>query len=279
MSARALDHLVLPVAGLGAARSRLGQLGFTLAPDGVHPFGTVNACVYFADGTFIEPLATGDAAAIEAATAAGNSFVLSDRRFRARRAEGLSALVLATDDAEADHARFAMLDVSGGPMLEFSRPSLDRDGKADTATFRLAFASPDGGADAFFFVCERRKVPAIDRSALERHANGATTIAEVRAEAADPHRFAAFLATLSGGATSDGDGFVEVALANATVRILRKPDARAPRLTAIVYGVRDLAVTAALLQAGAIACRRREGRLHVPAAEGQGVEFMFEEMP
>ena len=55
-----LDHVVLPVADLGVARARLTALGFTVAPDGLHPFGTANCCVYLADGTFLEPLAVGD---------------------------------------------------------------------------------------------------------------------------------------------------------------------------------------------------------------------------
>ena len=280
MSARALDHLVLPVAGLGPVRARLSALGFTVAPEGVHPFGTVNACVYFADGTFIEPLAVGDAAAVEAAAAAGNSFVLGDRRFRAARGEeGLSAIVLATGDAEADHARFTRLGICGGPMVEFSRPSLDRDGKADIASFLLAFAAPEGGADAFFFACERRKVPMIDRRALERHANGATRIVAVEAEAADPRGFADFLAAMSGGAPGEDGGRVAVALANAAVRIARNPDARAPRLTGIVFGVRDPDAAAALFNAGAIGYQRRDGRLHVPASAGQGPGFVFEETP
>lgn len=280
MSARGLDHLVLPVAGLACARRRLAALGFTVAPEGVHPFGTVNACVYFGDGTFIEPLAVGDAAAVEAAVAAGNSFVIGDRRFRAARGEeGLSAFVLATNDAEADHARFSRLGISGGPMVAFSRPSLDKDGKADIASFLLAFAAPQGGADAFFFACERRKVPAIDRSALERHENGVTRIVAITADAADPSHFADFVAAMSGGTpAASGDG-VKVALANAAVRVRKNADAREARLTGIVFGVGDAGATAALFNAGAIGYQRRDGRLHVPASAGQGVEFVFEETP
>lgn len=279
MSARGLDHLVLPVAGLDAARARLERLGFTVAPQGTHPFGTVNACVYFADGTFIEPLAVGDAAVADAAVAAGNSFVAGDRRFRAARGEeGLSGLVFATGDAEADHAEFTRLGISGGPMVEFSRPSVDAGGKADTASFLLAFAAPEGGADAFFFACERRKVPAIDRSALERHANGATRIAIVAAEAADPARFAGFLAAAGRAAVAESGGAAEVALANAVLRVAAS-DAVRPRLGAVVFGVASLDRARALFKSNGIGYDEREGRLHVPPASGQGVAFVFEETP
>ena len=280
MSARRLDHLVLPVAGLDAARARLTRLGFTVAPQGTHPFGTVNVCVYFADGTFIEPLAVGDAETVKAAMAQENSFVLGDARFRAAIGEeGFSAIVLATGDAEADHAAFVARGTSGGPMVEFSRPSLDKDGNADIASFRLAFAAPAGGADAFFFACERRKVPAIDRSALERHENGATRILAVHAEAADPAPFAAFLAGMAGGEAVLGDNFAEIALENAALVVRRNGEAARPRLTGLTYGVRDLAAVAALFEAGGIVFERRASRLNVPPVRGQGAEFVFEETP
>jgi len=54
---RNVDHLVLPVSDLGTSRERMTALGFTVAPEAVHPFGTENACVFFADGTYLEPLA------------------------------------------------------------------------------------------------------------------------------------------------------------------------------------------------------------------------------
>lgn len=281
MSPRGLDHLVLSVAGLSAAEQRLRLLGFTVAPQGVHPFGTVNACVYFADGTFIEPLAVGDAVAVEAALAEGNSFVIGDRDYRAARGEeGLAAIVLTTDDAGADHRRFGRLAISGGSMVEFSRPSLDSDGNTDIASFLLAFAAPKkDGAEAFFFTCERGKVTKIDRSALERHANTATRIVAVEAEAADPRSFAAFLAEMAEGAPSERDGHVETVLSNATIRIVRNDDAQAPRLTGIVFGMRYIEKAAELFNQSMIGYQRDSNRLSVPASVGQGVWFRFEEAP
>ncbi len=97
-ASRAIDHLVLPTARLDTARRRLSDLGFTVAPEGVHPFGTVNCCVYLSDGTFLEPLALRDGAAATAAIAEGNVFVARDHVFRAVRGEeGFSAVVLASD--------------------------------------------------------------------------------------------------------------------------------------------------------------------------------------
>ena len=101
-----LDHLVLPVADLATARQRLTALGFTVAPDGAHPFGTANCCVYLAGGTFLEPLQVAHPDQASAAIEAGNVFVARDRDHRRRASgDGFSALVFGTRDASADDRR------------------------------------------------------------------------------------------------------------------------------------------------------------------------------
>ncbi len=77
-----LDHLVLPTTSLDCARTRLTSLGFVVAPTGVHPFGTENCCVFFADGTYLEPLAVGDERTAATAVGEGNVFVARDRAYR-----------------------------------------------------------------------------------------------------------------------------------------------------------------------------------------------------
>jgi hypothetical protein len=273
---RALDHLVMPTADLGTARTRLAALGFTVAPQGVHPFGTVNACVYFADGTFIEPLAVGDAAAVEKAVSDGNSFVARDRMFRtAHGEEGLSAIVLSTKDAADDHDAFMRLGISGGDMVEFSRPSVGADGKADTASFRLAFAT-DGSPGAFLFTCERRRVPAIDRSALECHPNTAVRIAGIHAVSDDTDAFARVVALASDSVARPAgpSGFV-IDLANGVIDIAAH--AGSTRLVSVTFGVGDLDAAVALFSAKGIGYEMRDNRILVPATTGQGADFLFEE--
>lgn len=272
---RTLDHLVLPTADLVTARTRLAALGFTVAPEGVHPFGTRNACVYFENGTFMEPLAIGDGAAVETAADAGNSFILRDRLFReAYGEEGLSAVVLSTRDAEADHAAFVDAGISAGAMVEFSRPSIDAEGRTDVASFRLAFAS-EGSPGTFVFTCERRKVPAIDRSTLERHANTVTRIARIDAVSDDPDTFARFLRMVADAGEAAGR---EVVLEDNTVlRIAGDSSASGARFAGVTFGVRDLGATAALFNANGIDYEIRENALRVPPVPGQGVDFTFEE--
>lgn len=190
-----LDHCVLPVESLEAARARYSAAGFTVAPDGIHPFGTANCCIYFADGTFLEPLAVADPQVARQAGAAGNVFVGRDQTFRRQQAEGMSALVIASDDAAVDDRHFRSKGFGAGDRLSFSRAVIDAAGRQDTAGFELAFAAP-GHEGAFAFSCQRLAQPAIDRSGLQRHDNGVVGISEIVAVADVPEHQRAFLETV-----------------------------------------------------------------------------------
>ncbi|WP_432283367.1 VOC family protein [Aminobacter sp. BA135] len=274
-SPRPLDHVVLPTGDLTLARDRLAALGFSVSPQGTHPFGTINCCVYLSDGTFLEPLAVGDRVAADKAVREGNAFVARDRVFRdAHGEEGFSAVVFGTDDADADHTAFVAAGVSAGSRLDFSRPFVDASGKSDVASFRLAFAAqPSVAADAFFFTCERANVPAVDRSALQAHANGAGRVLAIELAAGNVAAAGKLLATVARSVAGDAG----VTLANARLTIRNEPNAMDIRLEAIVFAVDDLAATKALLVEHAVTHDLDGQRLVVPAAPGQGATFIFEE--
>lgn len=262
---RRIDHCVLPVADLADARDRLTRLGFTVAPEGRHPFGTHNACVYFADDTFLEPLAVGDRIAAQEAIGQGNVFVARDAAFRAGHGqEGFSALVYKTDDAEADHERFVRDGVSAGDILSFSRPVVDVSGQSGTASFRLAFAAPRGEDATFLFTCQRIGVPAVDRSALERHRNGATGIKAIMARAGDPAGARDVFARIAG----EGVDGIEIETGE------RDP---VLRLTGIVLAVADIGRTRDLFDQAGIGYSTSGDRVEVAPAPGQGFHFAFEE--
>jgi catechol 2,3-dioxygenase-like lactoylglutathione lyase family enzyme len=272
---RRIDHVVLPVADLETARARHAALGFVVAPVGVHPFGTRNCCVHFADGSFLEPLAVADENEAQSAIAGGNVFIARDRVYRDRIAiEGFSAVVLQTDDARADHEQFVHAGISAGEILDFSRPTADLSGRTAVASFRLAFANPPDEEDGYIFTCQRIGVPAIDRSALTRHANGVTGIARVIAVARQPDAVRAW-----------ADGIVMPQVAE-----IIDPDAAADRLGFIMsdrsmvqfagihLSTPSLAIVADLLRSTGIGySETKEGALHVPPAPGQGAHLIFEE--
>jgi hypothetical protein len=289
---RPVDHLVLPVADLGVAEARYAALGFAVAPRGQHPFGTVNACIYLADGTFLEPLALSDAATAAQAVREGNVFVGHDSTFRTRVGEeGLSALVFGTQDAVADHEHFRSEQISAGDMLRFSRPFVGADGASGEATFLLAFAADLRAADALFFTCERVGVPAVDRTQLTRHANGAVALKRILLAAPEPHHFEVLLTTLMDHADpirtehgfdlQTGTSLISVldqAAAEALLGV-RSGEDNDPTLqfAAVEFAVTDLGATQARLQNNGVATEAKNHSLLVPAAAGQGVPFLFVE--
>ncbi|MCR4268824.1 VOC family protein [Nitratireductor sp. ZSWI3] len=289
--ARFLDHCVLPTASLAAARKRLDALGFTVAPDAAHPFGTGNCCIFFADGSYLEPLAVLDEALAKEAAAEGNVFVARDALFRsALGEEGFSALVLGSGDAAADHAAFVAAGISAGAPLSFSRPFTDAAGREAVASFKLAFAAPGEREERFFFTCQRVNSPKGGRSGFERHANGVKGIARILAVAPTPDAYRDFFAGFSGSRpTATAAGGIDLRLSNAGLSVMTPAgfdEAIAARqsahgggldLAGILFQVPALATLRTLLSAGDVLFAEHAGRIGVPPAEGQGATFIFEE--
>jgi Glyoxalase-like domain len=290
--ARPLDHLVLPTADLGVARTRLEALGFIVAPRGVHPFGTINECVYFTDGTFLEPLAIGQRETAEEASLKGNMFTARDAAFRFRRGlEGLSAIVMGTDDAKADHGRFRQAGLSGGELLDFGRDFVTPGGEAARMNFRLAFAADLRSPDFFGFTCQRINVPKTDRSKLTAHGNGVISIQSVILTEPNPTDFQYLFQELVNEREVEAHSFgMDIKAANASVSVLTHDGyemmfgvrlhgkERGLRARAIVFGVGDLALVNSKLDEARIDRRNMMGRTLVDPAPGQGALFAFEEI-
>lgn len=262
---RWLDHCVLPVADLGQARQRYARLGFTVAPEGHHPFGTRNACIYFADETYLEPIAIADADKTKKASLHGNTFTIRDAAFRATHGEeGFSALVFRTRDASGDHRRFIEHGVSAGNTFSFSRDFVDPDGRSIEMSFRLAFAAEPGEPAISFFTCERIGQVETDRTSLQNHANGALGIAAIMATAGDPKAAENFVAGIAPNAPET----LEFSQSGPDTRI---------RLAGIVLSVADVNGTRALFDRAGIGYSTSGARLVVPPTAGQGTPLAFEE--
>lgn len=285
---RPVDHLVLPVDALVSSRERYRKLGFTVAADAQHPFGTENACVFFIDGTYLEPLAIGEREVAEEAARTGNAFVARDLAFRFRRGEGLSAVVFGTRQAAADDEAFRAAGVSGGQPLAFSREMKLPDGRSGIGSFRLSFAADFRAPDFFFFTCQRVNPLPADRSTLEVHENGVTGLAEVILTEPNPTDFQYLLQVASGERRVDAGSFgMRIDTPNVPVSVLTpagltafyglssEAGERGLRGAAIRFSVADLGVTERLLAARAVPFIRKADRLIVPKAAGQGVAFIF----
>ena len=287
---RASDHLVLPVVDLATARSRLSDLGFSVAPEALHPFGTENACVFFADGGYLEPLAVASREDCEAAAKAGNVFVARDQAFRFRCGEGLSAIVAASADAADDHARYGREGFSAGDMLSFARPMRLPDGSEQMAAFDLAFAADLRAPDFFLFSCQRRNTLPVDRASLTTHANGATGLSSVVICEENPSDFQYLLELVFDQRDVAAHSFgIEIQVANGRIEVLTPAGLqgfyglsgdtteRGLRGRVVVMRVADRGVTEKLLADKGVAFNVVANRLVVPPQPGQGVAFAFEE--
>jgi len=288
---RRLDHLVLPVPDLMVTRQRHEQLGFRVAAEARHPFGTENACVFFKDGTYLEPLAVASREECEAAALEGNVFVARDQAFRFRQGDnGLSALVVSSGNAEADHVRFGKAGISGGNCLSFSRPLKMPDGTESNASFKLAFTADLRSPDFFGFAVERVNMPLGGKGELEDHANGVTGISEVILSEPNPTDFQYYLQELADNREIEAHSFgMEVALDGSRINVMtpagmagwfgRKASthARGLRGRAVVFAVRNLEETRQFLAKNTVKTRKLSGRLMVDDEPGQGVLYAFEE--
>lgn len=289
---QSFDHFVLVTEELEDARAHYRKMGFTVAPNGVHPFGTYNANMYFSDGPMIETLAIMDAGACSEAIAGGNTFVANDAAFRAAvGSSGFSHIVLTSEDADADHAGFQTDGVSGGDLVSFTRKFEQPDGSLGTVSVKLAFAKPPETRAAFYFTCEDIIMPDVDRSLLLEHANGALGAKRVISCAANPSRYAEFLEGLFGedAVYADDDG-VDGTVANGRASIVT-PDVLAreygvphgqdrPDLLhrGLVFAVEDIKRTETLFTENEVAFNRHNDRLVTQIVPKPGVFFAFEQI-
>lgn len=290
MPPRPLDHLVMPVTDIRIARERLTALGFTVAADARHPFGTENACVFFKDKTYLEPLGIASEEECLATAKAGNQFTARNNAFRFRNGpEGLSAIVMGSGDADGDHAGFQAEGISGGDILQFSRVMKLPDGSEITPTFKLTFAADLRAPEFHGITCQRINVPPADRSALESHANGVTGIRSVILTEPEPGDFKDFLEKVVGGEAASADAAsVKVPSENAEIAILSAegmhdyPELvvgteRGLRGRLVVFAVSDLTATETLLASNGVTFNKHNGLLIVPHQPGQGVPLAFSE--
>lgn len=281
---RLLDHLVLPVTTLMLARSRLTGLGFTVAPDARHPFGTGNCCVYLADRSYLEPITILDRNAADTAASEGLLFVKRLKRFTERQGEGFAMVAVRSDDAEADAIRFAAAGLGSGPVFRFARPATLPDGSEGEIGIALAYADDPSAPDATLFACQRIAAEALFQPAYLEHPNGATGLGAAVAVAHEPEVFDRFVAVTAGSREPDEGMRKKTELPSGPVGVLtpaafrdrygvQPPDPRRGLLfAALEIVVADLDRTVGY--AGPTAIRRRQF-IVVPPTPGLSAVLAF----
>ena len=282
---RDIDHLVLAIRDLDAARATYQRMGFTLTPVARHPFGTKNSLAQL-DSGFLELLAVDDPALIAEPGEGAFSFAAFNRDYLAER-EGLSMLVLQSADPAADRAAFAAGELPVYEPFGFERTAKGPDGIDRKVAFDLTFTSDARvyGA-AGFFTCRNRFPENFWRAEFQRHDNGAEKIAAAVFVSRDPADFHIFFTVFTGQhdmtATSLG---VTFDLGQSQLDLLSPPAFHAffgedagpdpRRFTGYRIAVGDLAATRALLVANAVPFTELSGALVVPSSFAHGVAIAF----
>jgi len=204
--ARGLDHVVHAVRDLDAAADWYTRLGFTVGARNRHPWGTHNRLVQL-PGFFIEILTFAEPEKL-GTDGFSTLFAAYNRDFAAAH-EGLSMIILESRDAAADASAFARADISASPVMHFEREGKRPDGSAVKVGFSLAFAEDRRAPDIHFATCQQHYPENFWNPDFQRHANGATGIAEAIVVATDPAAHREMLLAFTGAteAAPAGAGF------------------------------------------------------------------------
>jgi catechol 2,3-dioxygenase-like lactoylglutathione lyase family enzyme len=197
-----IDHVVHAVADIERAAAFYETLGFTLTPEGHHPWGTSNRLVLIGDA-FIELLTVTEPDLIPEPSEGFFSFGAFNQRFL-HGGDGVSMLALKSSDAEADLARFRRVGLRTFEPFHFGRTATLPDGTEARVAFSLAFTEQPGVHRAGFFTCQHHRPDLVWRPEYLQHRNGATRLAEVLLTTAPEAR--GFLEAFTGSTMVETDG-------------------------------------------------------------------------
>ena len=282
---RPIDHLVLAVRDLGAARATYRRMGFTLTPVARHPFGTENSLALM-DGAYLELLAVADRAAIPEATPTRFSFGAFNRDFLATR-EGMSMLALRSSDADSDRADFEARELPVYEPVHFTRMAAGPDGTEREVEFSTTFTSDARThGQAGFFTCQHHRPENMWLPPFLEHANGAVAVGSAVFVTRDPADFHEFLTHFTGQHDMLATSLhVKFDLGGSSIDVMSPVGYHAffgeeagddpRRFLACGVRVRDIAATRRVLQAGGVPFREVAGALVVPSSFAHGVAVAF----
>lgn len=283
---RGIDHLVLAARKFEAQAELYRKLGFTVGARNRHPWGTLNHIVQF-PGCFLELITTepGFKRPDPAEPVAQFANPIAD--FLDRR-EGMSNLVLESQDAQKDQADFARSGIAGREVFCFERTGKRPDGSDVHVAFTLAFAAIPAITEAGFFVCQQHHPENFWNPAFQVHANGVTGIASVILSAEDVATAAAFLQRFAGAervlaepgalAVDTGRGRLEVLTRKGVETIgrdLLPQRVSGTHFAAIRFSCPDLGVVRQVARVAKVALVERNGLLVIPAREAFGIALVF----
>lgn len=275
-----IDHALIGVADLDAARDAFVRLGFTTTPRGRHiGWGTGNYTIMFAND-YIELLGIVDP----------TQYIHGLDAFL-KTGEGLLNVALATDDAEAAFRWLQQIGVDASPPESLQR-LLETEGGDSTLRFRNLYLPRDVTPGLKTFACEHLTRDMVWRPEWLSHPNGANGISAVTVVMESLDGVKAGYARLFGEEAVSGDerrGNVSVDTGNDELWFVtpksfperhydRTFDTRLPlpRLAALTLTVNDPQVSALYLSGQQVAFEREtDGTVTVASQEACGVLLEF----
>ncbi len=250
-----IDHLLVGVRDLEAARGAWTKLGFTLTPRGRHiGWGTANYCAMFAQD-YVELLGIVDA----------QQFTNNLDRFL-ETGEGLMGVALAAEDADMAAKLLAQQGIEIEGPRDLARTLELPEGTVEPA-FRLVHLPGSAAPGLAAFICQHLTPELIRQALWLEHPNGARRIVSVTAVVADPAAGAVAYGALFGEhRVAVGDRVVTVEAGPATLRFVSidtlrgelpgsvaLPDSPLPWLAVTRLAVAESAATAAYLRGAGVA--------------------------
>jgi len=203
--------------------------------------------------------------------------------------QGLSLLILESEDAAADATRFRSAAIGVSDAMHFEREGKRPDGAPTKVGFSLAFARDAKAPAIGFAVCQQHFPENFWNSAFQQHPNTASAIGSVVLVAENPTDHHIFLSAFTGirdlSATSSG---ITVSTPRGDIRVMdpaafrshfgtEPPDiSHGARLAAVQFRVRDRAALNAALKAGGIAASSRMGATIVAPETAIGATLVFD---
>jgi hypothetical protein len=285
--AAGLDHVVHAVRDLDAAAECYRRIGFTVGARNRHPWGTHNHIVQLPE-FFVELLMLAEPDKLDNG-GFSELFGAYSRDF-VQRGEGLSLLILQSDDARVDEAAFRAANIASFELMRFEREGQRPDGSVVKVGFSLAFADDKMAPDIHFAVCQQHYPEKFWNPAYQDHANGAQTINGVALVADDPAEHRDFLQSFSGGRAEACNGALVLETARGIIDVLT-PAAftsrfaapapsmvRGARLAALRFGVRDIAAAGVVLQKAGITNQLSGDRVVIGPQAALGATIVFEQL-
>ncbi len=295
MTSLGIDHPLVCVRDLDAARETYLSLGFVMKPPGMHPWGTSTALVIFRN-QLLELVGIGDQSLLDGYPAGDFSFGRHVQHWLNER-EGVPLSALNSGDAEADATAVVARGGHCEGTIEFGRDVTRDDGTPDRTATTLKIFTREGLPRLSMFACQQHRRDLIEFPQWMDHPNGAHGFvsATILAEPQDQAAVQDWLAALHGpDAVTRTDWGYTVQTGKGHWRVLGRDAARtffgplpeglaadgAPSVISLDVGCQSLDRVRPFVDAGGFACQKIGSAL-VLTEHGRlgGILLTFQEAP